>query len=164
MGIELLSGIPIPLYFKGLKDYPKICEIVTRSKTKAEQAKDREYDMIKSQESVTNNLGIEWDSYESSDPYLYTEQDLTIEQLTEPEIKIQQRSDPDLKMLIDYLEQGKLPEGYDAQRALVLMSVHYSITNGILYHNAYSKNQGGVNAAHVFQLVIPKNFKKAVLF
>ena len=56
------------------------------------------------------------------------------ESMKEGSIRGSQLKDPNLKLIIDYLENGMLPQDKERARELVLGSSSYQLLDGILYH------------------------------
>ena len=68
---------------------------------------------------------------ESSSSYCQQEQWVSSDNVN---IRNHQQKDPKLKLIMDYLENGDLPNDERKARELVLERSLYQVVNGILYH------------------------------
>ena len=155
-----ISGIPAKLYdIQALKDHcPEVYEIVTRSKTRVEIEKQVQHEKDKL------TVPTVYESDKNLDKYVHEVGELTLEQLTVSELIKQQNLDPESKSMITYLKTGVANGTKDQQKTTIIQSASYSLFEGLLYHHAYSKDPKDRTNVKLFQIVVPKAFKKAILF
>ena len=78
-------------------------------------------------------------------------------------LRDQQRSDTWYKDIINYLENGILPDASNKRRDILIISNCYVIDNGILFHLFTQDRRKIKNTDIRLQICVPKKFIKTVL-
>lgn len=74
-----------------------------------------------------------------------------------------QHSDPELKDLMNYIENGILPDSQKLARDVLVKHSDYALINGMLFHSRHAKSKRA-KTFNKYQLVVPRSMVQDILY